>query len=439
MDADLKLRRQQIERARSRFVVDEPAGGDAPVDRASDDGTCLDPGVARSWSRCAPTVTSAQDSAPVDTEDLEESWHHSPIRRAVPDLVTQLEAVARDGDFVAAVTDPEGRILWSWGGASMRRQAESVNFVAGGRWDEESAGTNALGLALIHREPSVVFSMEHWCSAVHDWVCYSAPVLGPDDRPLGVIDLSTSWQRATPLALTTVSALARLVQLQLPAATDREGGTDRGTRRAAAVGGPVPVTGATTPGRVDPPTLQLTLLGRGSATLDGTPLLLTRRQLEILAVLSAEDGIGLDELQANVYGDHRVSQATVRAEVSHLRSVLGGSIAPRRYRLTLPVEVDLVGLERCIRRGDLTGALAHYRGQLLVGSEAPWVVERRHRSDVSLRNALLGAGTTAELLGYAEVHPFDLEVLAVAADRVGPSDPLGPIVRARMTIALEDD
>jgi hypothetical protein len=50
------------------------------------------------------------------------------------------------------VTDEDGRILWSAGGATMRRAAERRS-VPGGRWDEASAGTNALGLALLSGQP----------------------------------------------------------------------------------------------------------------------------------------------------------------------------------------------------------------------------------------------------------------------------------------------
>ena len=39
----------------------------------------------------------------------------------------------------------------------MRRKAESVNFVAGGRWDDESVGTNALDLANRLSRPAMVF------------------------------------------------------------------------------------------------------------------------------------------------------------------------------------------------------------------------------------------------------------------------------------------
>jgi transcriptional regulator of acetoin/glycerol metabolism len=62
-----------------------------------------------------------------------------------------------------------------------------------------------------------VFATEHWLGPVNDWVCYGAPVHAPDGTQLGVIDLSTSWQRANPLGLTTVATMARLIEIDLRA------------------------------------------------------------------------------------------------------------------------------------------------------------------------------------------------------------------------------
>ena len=62
-------------------------------------------------------------------------------------------------------------------------------------------GTNALSLALRTGRPSTVFSAEHLVEALHGWVCYCAPIHGPDGRILGVLDLSTTWDRSHPLAM----------------------------------------------------------------------------------------------------------------------------------------------------------------------------------------------------------------------------------------------
>ncbi|MEJ7582650.1 MAG: hypothetical protein WKF43_00930 [Acidimicrobiales bacterium] len=78
-----------------------------------------------------------------EPEEVEARWEASPIRRSSVEVEDQLERAAESGDLIAAITDDEGRILWSAGSRQMRRIAEGVGFVAGGRWDEPSAGTNA--------------------------------------------------------------------------------------------------------------------------------------------------------------------------------------------------------------------------------------------------------------------------------------------------------
>ena len=162
-----------------------------------------------------------------------------------------------------AVTDAQTRILWTYGGRVMRRKAETVNFVAGGRWDDQSVGTNALDLANRLAEPSMVFSAEHYAPIVHNWVCWAAPVHDPaTGRQLGVIDLSTTWDRTHPIGLATARVMARLIESAMPRSAYHPsalGGDDtarpragddparhrRGpARRAAAAAQPTPDRGA---------------------------------------------------------------------------------------------------------------------------------------------------------------------------------------------------
>ena len=112
------------------------------------------PEILSSWQLSgvvSPTVTHA----PLDDEgDTAEFWNQSPLQTAVARVQDELRRTAEDGDLVIAITDEQTRILWTYGGRVMRRKAETVNFVPGGRWDELSVGTNALAIAgLAHRCP----------------------------------------------------------------------------------------------------------------------------------------------------------------------------------------------------------------------------------------------------------------------------------------------
>jgi len=396
VDRDLRERRRALEKIRTRSTPEPEA---APLDR----------GVRASWQRCEPVLTATLAAAPLEPDEIEDRWEASPIRLAAPELVDELTRVAEDGDFVAAVTDASGRILWSWGGRTMSRLAERVNFVPGGRWDELSAGTNAPGLALITAEPAIVFSMEHWCEAVHDWVCYAAPVRARDGTPVGVIDLSTKWEKHTPLGLSTVTALARIIELQMA---------------------------ATVTPTVD---VELALLGPTRLLWRGTPLMLPLRQLEILATLVGLGSASLDTLHAYVYGDRPVQAGTLKAEISHLRRALDGRISSRPYRLTVDIDADFVAVDQHLRHGRVGAASQHYRGQLLPESEAPYIVDLRRHIDAALRAGLLRDGRPSDLLAYTDVHPWDTEILERAVALMDDGDPLLPVVTARLVVAGSSD
>ncbi len=345
--------------------------------------------IVASWERSAASIMPAVAEAPLaDPDETRNAFQASPLSVAVRQLEAQLQAAADDGELVVAVTDPGARILWTYGGAVMRRKAEKVNFVPGGRWDEASVGTNALDLALRLDHAATVYSAEHFSSCVHGWVCWAAPVHDPrTGRQLGVLDLSTTWDRSHPIGLATAQALARLLGREMRAAA---AANDAGS------GG----------------LLELKLLGQPSAQLDGIPLRLTRRQLEILALLALNsDGLDLGELHSRLYGDRRVSQGTLKAEISQLRALLGGRLESRPYRIGLDVRCDVTDVLHRLRVGDVAGATELYGGELLPGSESPALAEFGTFVTVAVRNALLADPHPASVQRYLERTPYDLDLL----------------------------
>ena len=352
--------------------------------------------IVASWERSAVSIMPEVAEAPLaDLDETRNAFHASPLSAAVRQLEGQLRAAADDGEVVVAVTDPGARILWTYGGAVMRRKAEKVNFVPGGRWDEASVGTNALDLALRLDRAATVYSAEHFSSCVHGWVCWAAPVHDPrTGRQLGVLDLSTTWDRSHPIGLATAQALARLLGREVRAVI-AAGAAPRG----AGHGG----------------LLELKLLGQPSAQLNGVPLRLTRRQLEILALLALNPrGLDLGELHSRLYGDRPVSQGTLKAEMSQLRALLGGRLESRPYRIGLDVRCDVTEVLHRLRAGDVAGAIELYGGELLSGSESPALAEFGAFVTVALRNALLAEPHPAAVQRYLELTPYDLDLLGSA-------------------------
>jgi transcriptional regulator of acetoin/glycerol metabolism len=397
---DLHARRVDAVRAWTRFVE----VGDAQAVR---------PEILRSWELSgvvSPTVTHA----PLDDEgETADFWKASPLQTAVSRVQDELRRTAEDGDLVVAVTDDQTRILWTYGGRVMRRKAETVNFVPGGRWDEQSVGTNALAIAGRTGTPSMVFSAEHYAEVVHNWVCWAAPVFDPvTGRSLGVIDLSTTWDRSHPIGLATARVMARLIEGALP--------TDRRTTLAGDVA-------PTDPG------LTLTLLGTAEAWLDGQRLLLNRRQTEILALLALHpSGLSVEHLHSLLYGDASVTTSTLKAEVSHLRAALSGQLSSRPYRLTMPVATDVEEVQRLLRRGDVSAAVRAYGGDLLPGTDSPALVQMGDYLAVSVREALLAQPDPDAVLRYSELAPYDTAVVEACLAALPVHHAVVPLLKGRL-------
>jgi hypothetical protein len=406
---ELHGRRLEAVRAWTAFV--ERGDGAAPPVR---------PEILRSWERSGVAVSPDVVEAPLaDEHDTAAFWNESPLQVAVRRIEEELRRTAEDGDLVVAVTDPDTRILWTYGGRVMRRKAETVNFVAGGRWDESSVGTNALDLATRSGRPSMVFSAEHYAPIVHNWVCWAAPVHDPvTGRQLGVIDLSTTWDRTHPIGLATARVMARLIENAMPhASLDVPPG--------------VPTAGAPAAG------LTLTLLGTAEARLDGRRLLLTRRQTEILALLAMHpEGLSLEALHALVYGDKSVTTSTLKGEVSHVRAALGGRLASRPYRLLLPVATDVDAVLGLLSRGEVSAAVQAYGGDLFPGTSSPALTELADYVAVAVREALLVDPQPAAVMRYTALAPYDTEVMEVALAALGEQrHPAKALIKGRLAAA----
>jgi hypothetical protein len=393
---DLKRRRVSLARA-----WDALAAGRQPSP-GPDDAVPAD--VLDSWRRSSEWVDPECAAAPLDdAETVVAQWQGEATAQALAQVEDEVARVVSDGDLIAAVTDRAGRIVWTCGSTVMRTAAESVNFVPGGRWDEASVGTNALALALRSGRPSTVYSAEHFSRAVHGWVCYSVPLTDPaTGEVLGVLDLSTTWDRAHPLAMSAARSLGAAITASLPA------------QRGAAQ-------------------LSVSALGSAEVRLGGAPVPLSRRQSEILVLLTLHpEGLTLEQLHDRLYGDAAVTASTLKAEVSHLRTLLGGAIGSRPYRLTTPVTTDVHRVLRALERGDVAAAVTSYGGPLLGSSQSPGVVEWRDYVDVALRNAVLLSDDVPSVLSFADRHPYDEQLQQHLLGVLPPGDPRRPLALARV-------
>ncbi|WP_432925280.1 GAF domain-containing protein [Microbispora sp. CA-135349] len=352
--ADAAERTGELRRAHERFLS---AGAiDGPV-RAV---------VADSWRRSARAV-DPDALAPLELTDaeLEEYRDAHPLARVLPLFRDLLGGIADDGRHLLAVCDAAGRLLWVEGHRGARARAERMNFVAGARWDESHAGTNAPGVALTVGHPVQIFAAEHFALPVQPWTCAAAPIHDPHTgRLLGAVDVTGGDNLASPYSLALVQAAARAAEAHL----------------------------ATIPAPAVAPAVTLTALGRDDAVLaeGARRIRLGPRHSEIVVLLACHpEGLSSDQLSAELYGGRMLNPVTLRAELSRLRHRLGPLLDSRPYRLRVPVRADFQALAEHLAAADAGAALRAYRGPLLPGSDAPGVVWQRRLLDDGVRDLLV--------------------------------------------------
>lgn len=346
----LSQRRRTIETQWSRFLAGSPflKGADIRED------------IMSSWRRSAQFITPRQSHAPAEDEySAAHRWQESQLRHAAQREQEHMVQLAKEGELVAAIADTSGRLLWTFSSNHMRPRAESVNFTAGGLWDEHSVGTNAVGLCMKLQRSVTVFSSEHYLPFVHDWVCYAAPITHPQSgEVVGILDMSTTWNRHTPLGQAAVTELARSIGRCLPQNLPRA-------------------------------ELEIHALGQPRILFRGKHLHLPMRQVEILCLLALNpQGLTLDGFHAALYGDLPVSTTTLKAELSHLRRLLDGQIGSRPYRLQMPVWADFIHVWQVLRQQQGNEAFSLYRGGFLPQSTSPEIEEWRHCIDAVMGKAL---------------------------------------------------
>ena len=222
-----------------------------------------------------------------------------------------------------AVGDAHGQLLWVCGRPAVLNRAEQINFVEGAVWDEGHAGTNA---------PAPRCGSTVRCRSSPPSTSCVPSSLGPvpprrsttrsSQAILGIVDVTGSEAVASPQTLAMVRAAARMAEAEL--------GRLVALSRPEDLWRPAPAVSVEALGRPD---CQLTLSGR--------QLRLSPRHSEILVILvDHPDGLTGDQLAIELYPDE-VSTSTMRAELTRLRSLLGGDLLDSRpYRLRKGLSCD---------------------------------------------------------------------------------------------------
>jgi transcriptional regulator of acetoin/glycerol metabolism len=177
-------RLEQIERAR-RQILYEQGCGTYPW---------LAPEIERSWRRCLAAGHRPQQRVVFDTVSAAAMARVLQASRALraaaaPVIRTMARAMQRTRYF-AILTDAQGIVVDVQG--PIDRSDPHVAAIArvGVDLSEQAVGTTAIGTTLAELQPVWLHRGEHFFVDTSVYSCAGAPILGPDGRCVGMLDLT---------------------------------------------------------------------------------------------------------------------------------------------------------------------------------------------------------------------------------------------------------
>ncbi|MDP1520671.1 sigma-54-dependent Fis family transcriptional regulator [Porticoccus litoralis] len=151
--------------------------------------------IEASWQRCVTSQVDplvAKHSLELSSDEL------MGIRRQHKELISASEIIMREAKELLAesgtimhLVTPSGMILDYEGDPATLELANNFSLIPGANWNEQAAGTNAIGTALNIGAPVQVHAFEHFCENISRWTCSAAVIRDPfEKRLLGALNIS---------------------------------------------------------------------------------------------------------------------------------------------------------------------------------------------------------------------------------------------------------
>ncbi len=115
-------------------------------------------------------------------------------------------------DFITALADDEGYVLYLAGSDAIRAKYEERNFAPGFRWTEKDVGTTATSLCHHRQFPIQLNDRDHFCRRGHGFTSSAAPIFGHAGVLRGILVVSGSKDLVHPHTLIMVTAAARSIE-----------------------------------------------------------------------------------------------------------------------------------------------------------------------------------------------------------------------------------
>jgi transcriptional regulator of acetoin/glycerol metabolism len=189
------------------------------IDTGSTDCTRVRGVILRSWQRCRLDGVDPHDKRlhrHLHGDDLLQALQlRERLLTVAGPFMADLYSIVKGTGFVVTMTNEDGYILELLTDEGAGETPMTSNFFIGAGWNERDAGTNAIGTALEERKPVQVSGPEHYFLKHHGLTCSAAPIFDPDDRLIGILDISGSYESAHLHTLGMVVSAAKAIIAQL--------------------------------------------------------------------------------------------------------------------------------------------------------------------------------------------------------------------------------
>ena len=175
--------------------------------------------IERSWRRSAAFDVPSDrihEVGRVTDADLRRvaNQYGSLINLAAPVMENLHHQLMGTGSVVVLCAG-DGLILHSMGDPDFLPKAEQVALKPGVSWAEQQKGTNAIGTAIVEREPVVVYAAQHYIRANHFLACSATPVLDPYGDAVGVLDITCDYRCHQRHTIALVEMAVRVIERQM--------------------------------------------------------------------------------------------------------------------------------------------------------------------------------------------------------------------------------
>jgi transcriptional regulator of acetoin/glycerol metabolism len=175
------------------------------------------PIIATSWQRCWARVDPYALLKPPRLSDqhlFSMQVNHFELMAIARPVMEDIYQYIENSNSAVLFANSVGYLLDRVGDPGMLATLESLQIVPGALLAESELGTNAIGVALLEREPLQVVGYEHFSQTLHDFGWAAAPVFDISGKLLGALGIATRVSNFHPYALGLVVAGARAIEAQ---------------------------------------------------------------------------------------------------------------------------------------------------------------------------------------------------------------------------------